>query len=435
MRKASLWSNFLTLKHNGMRARLILAIALLCLFNSCGDPATSVIKANTFGSLLNDVFDRANQLIQQAQTSGLLLEINGGAQVQNLVITARDAFKDDLNIAVNDMSAQQQQLISELNGSLNKVQAGVADMTAALTQIALILPLSNKFPQLTKYKGTIVAPNKGPATVRLSGVFLDIPTEGYDASIKLNGKIFHAISKTTQQLEFSIPDSIFKFGRDHIGYIPFDIGIDYKKKGFFLPGKEVATFKLFFVLLPETFGTYSLETTETIDTTLFEEKTCGPYTWNTHNNNDDGVPKGCTMEDGWICDVNSVHPINFRGEEGRMNVDWFNRGNVSSPTAAMWDYLATTKHGFRGNYGGLTIDLAFKRYKRTQVKHVVTTTEQPLNWGDEKVLSYDPGGQWKLIFTQFDKTKKEIASADQPSPYVRVTSAGSRIEIKLAPFD
>ena len=225
------------------------------MFHSCSDPATTAVGGVTFGSLLKGVFNRANQLIQQAQTSGLMLEVNGGAQVQNLIISARDAFKDDLNVAANAMSSQQQQIISGLDATLNKVQAGISDVTADITQIALILPLTNKFPQLTKYKGTIVSPNQGSVMVELSGVFLDVSRKDYDAIIKMDGKTFKPLAKTTQQIRFSIPKSEFKVSTGGIEYKPFDIDVNYKKSGFLSSSKKVATFKLYFVQLPETFGT------------------------------------------------------------------------------------------------------------------------------------------------------------------------------------
>jgi hypothetical protein len=418
-----------------MRIKLIALIFLLPLLNSCGDSGTSVVAANTFGSALNGLFDRANSLIQQAQNSGLILEVNGGAQVQNLIAGARDAYKDDLNKTMSSLSAQQQQLISSLDGTLNKIQAGAADITADITQIALIIPFSNKFPQLTSYKGTVISPQlDSQVIVHLKGVFPDLPKDGYEAIIKLGDKTYKG-TKTTQEIQFSIPTSQFKSSKNKIDYKPFDININYTKKSFLVfNSKETAKFNLFFVVLPSSFGSYILETTQTVDTTLYEDKICPNLSWNTHSGNDDGTIKGCPMEDGWICDVNSVHPINFRNEEGSMNSDWFDRGSVSSTTFAGWNYLATTRHGPFGHYGGLTIDIAYKRFKKTQVLRTSVNPDQPLQWGDEKVLTIDPSAQWKLTFIQFDGKKKEVAASEQLSPYVKVNSVANHIEIKLAPW-
>lgn len=412
---------------------LILLSALLQ--NSCKESTTTVIGTNTFGSLLNGFFNRANQLIQQMQNSGLILEVNGAAQVQNLIASARDAYKDDLNTTVNALSAQQQQLLSSIDGALNKIQAGVTDITSDITQIALILPMSNKFPQLTSYKGTIVSPQlDSQIVVQLKGVFHDLPKNGYEATLNLGNKSFKG-TNTTQEIKFKIPASEFKSKKTKIDYNPFEIDINYSKRRLLVfSSKETAKFHLYFIILPTSFGSYVLETLETVDTTLFEDKICPNLSWNTHSGNDDGTIKGCPMEEGWICDVNSVHPINFRNEEGRMNVDWFDRGSASAPTFAGWNFLATTRHGPFGNYGGLTIDLAYKRFKKTQVLRTKVFPEIPLQWGDEKVVSINPTAQWKLIFKQFDGKKKEIASSEQLSPYLKVNSLGSRIEIKLAPW-
>jgi hypothetical protein len=57
-------------------------------------------------------------MIQQAQDAGLLLEVNGGAQVLNLIDLAKTAFNDSLNTAANALSAQQQQVYPEFRVSL-----------------------------------------------------------------------------------------------------------------------------------------------------------------------------------------------------------------------------------------------------------------------------------------------------------------------------
>ena len=76
----------------------------------------------TLALILNQLLDRVQQLVQQFQNAGLILEVNGGATDRNLIDQTQAALKDVLSTAASDLSAQQQQLVSGLTGLIDDLQ-------------------------------------------------------------------------------------------------------------------------------------------------------------------------------------------------------------------------------------------------------------------------------------------------------------------------
>src|SRR5580658_9211318 len=181
----------------------------------------------TLGVLLNQLFDRLQQLIQQFQNAGLVLEVNAGAQIQALIQQAEGALENVLNTAANDLSAQQQQLMTGLTSIIDDFQQKIIDdLTSKLQTIANTLPLANHFPQVAGFTGTIVAPNiPGDITVTVSGNFFDIGESGYDATLTLGSATITNSTKTTNLITFVVPKVSFTFNPTSIGYLPITINI------------------------------------------------------------------------------------------------------------------------------------------------------------------------------------------------------------------
>lgn len=422
-----------------MKTKLIAILLLVQLLYGCGG-GTGVIAKGTFGSILDDMSNQVNLFIQHAQSAGLILEVNGGAQVLNLITQAKDAYKESLNTTINTMTGEQQKLVSDINGVFEKVQGGVTDIAGQIETIVNTAVPFEKFPQVRTYNGTIIAPNDSSNIfVQLKGNFYDIANTGYEAVLKIGNKNYKSILKTTPEIRFSIPAFEFSAAKNKIDYKPFTIDINYKKKSFLIfSSKKVATFNLYFVVLPEKFGTYTLETKKLVNSNDSVWTQCGPYDWNTHDNNDHDETLGCSVTPGWTIQNDSVW-VEFTRKENQEGVDWFNRGNASTSTAALWHFYATTRHKTfgvpTGNYGGVTVNIHYKQYKPSQAIKTITTPEEPIQWGDEKVLFIEPGlTSWKLSFKQFDGKIKEIASSNQQSPYIKVSTSGNQLELKLAPF-
>jgi hypothetical protein len=422
-----------------MKFKPVVALLLALSMLGCNN-GTDAVAAGTFGSLLDDLSNQVNLFIQHAQNTGLILEVNGGAQVANLITQAKDAYKSSLNTTVSQMTGEQQKLVSDINATFEKVQGGIADVNGDILTIINTLSPFEKVPQVTTYSGVIVSPaDSSGATVQLTGNFADVSKSGYEAVLKIGDSIYKPIEKLNQEIKFSIPAAEFSATANKINYKPFSINIDYSKKSLLVfSNKNTATFNLYFVILPPKFGTYVLETKKLVDTFDSLWTTCGPLDWNTHDNNDHDENQGCPVEPGWTVETDSIY-LEFTRKENTEGVDWFNRGNVSTTTWVGWHFYATTRHHTfglpTGNYGGVAVIIHYKKLKPTQKIQPTKTPETPIQWGDQKVLFLEPGiTSWMITFHTFDGKETEIASSTQQNPYIKVTTAGNQLQLKLAPF-
>lgn len=392
----------------------------------------SVLGLGAFALAINQIFDRATQLIQQAENSGLILEVNGGAQVLNLINQAKDAFSSELTSTAQTLSAQQQQLISSLSGMLDDIQNHVLkDLTAKIQQTANTIPFAKTFPQLTFFEGNIIAPSTNATnTVTLTGNFFDIGSKNYDAVLKVGNNSYKNSSKTTQQIMFQIPQSEFIHSPNQVNYTTISVDIPYKKTWlFFFKCKKSTSFLLNFIILPINSGSYQVVVTKATNIPQSEIATCNGLIWDSAQDDIDKV-QGCDMSDGWSCDRNSV-TYSFTRREGDQNNDWFDLGNVSTPTFVGWHFK--TLHKLFGTSGKLTVNLTYTRYKT--ITQPVTTTGPSVNllWGETKVETVDPQASWKIVYHQFDGRIFEFSSSEETNPYLKITTLGNQIQLTTIP--
>jgi uncharacterized protein YxeA len=410
--------------------KIIISVTILFL-SFCHQVKAQPATLGAFAIAINQAADRATQLIQQAQQTGLVLEVNAGSQALVVINQAKAAYASALASTSQTLSAQQQQLISSLNGTLDNIQNHILNnLTANLQQIVNTIPLSRKFPQLTSFDGTILSPslNTGNSVlVTLNGNFLDIGNKNFDAYLKIGANSYKNSTKTTQQITFQIPSSVFTFVTTKVGYQSFSVEIPYKKG--LLGSKKIALYNLNFILLPNNPGTYQLFITKATDVTHSENASCPNLIWDSSENDIDAT-SGCNMSDNWVCDRNSVSYALTR-EQGRKDHDWFDYGNASTPTFVGWHFK--TQHKGLGTSGKLTVTLNYRRYKT--VTEPVTTPQAviSLSWGSSKVETIDPSATWKLTYTEFDGRSFDFASSEQSNPYLKISTAGNQIQIITIP--
>jgi hypothetical protein len=387
----------------------------------------------TLGVLLNQLFDRVSQVIQQFQNAGLILEVNGGAQIQNLIDQAREALKDTLDTAASDLSSQQQQLVSGISGLIDDLQNKIIDDITAKTQlIANTLPFASNFPQVGSFTGNVLAQHVGGTlTFTVNGNFVDIGEDGYDAELMVNGATVINAAKTTLTISFQIDRNAFVFSDSQIKYVPFTVSIPYKVSELLgiIHKKEMATFIFIFIVLPTAPGYIILQTTQLVEVRQQIQDTCNGLVWDSSDDDVDLV-QGCNMSDNWQCMRETV-TYSFTRREGDSGSDWFDLGNASTSTFAGW-HFKTEHHGL-GTSGKLTVNLSYSKYKNVQQEQTTNSDNMPINWGDSKVLTVSPTASWKLIFHQFDGTVKEYAASDSSNPYMTIATAGNEISIKVIP--
>ena len=377
---------------------------------------------------INQVFDRADQLVKQAQESGLILEVNGASQVLNLITHAKEAYESELKNTSQTLTSQQQQLISGLNGMLENVQNHILkDLTANIQRTANTIPFSKTFPQLSIYDGTIISPYPtNNIMVKLDGNFFDLGNKDFDAILKLGNNIYKNTTKTTQEITFQISKTEFASSPNQVLYNPFSIDIPYKKSSFlFFKKKDIATFILKFVVLPKNAGTYELVTTKMANVEKRENVVCGGLIWDSGTNDDEST-KGCNMSDGWSCDRNSVTYTHSRWEGSPRDL-----GNQSTPTFVGWKFRTERIH--IGTSGKITIDLHYTRYKTVTEPQTISSGITNLSWGDTKALTIDPTATWKIIYHEFDGKTIEFVASDETNTYLKIKTIGNQIQVKTMP--
>ncbi|MEG9435378.1 hypothetical protein JAO29_04270 [Edaphobacter sp. HDX4] len=386
----------------------------------------------TFGLLLNQLSDHLNALIQQFQNAGLILEVNAGSQITNLIDATREAFKDSLNTAESDLTAAQQQAKSGISDLIDQLQTQVVEnLTTKLQQIANTLPITNKIPQVTSFSGNVVAPNiAGDIIISIAGNFVYVGEDGYDAQLTLGDFTTPNKIKTTQSLTFQIPHDNFAPSPNSVSYVPFTVTIPYKVThlGIF-HSKETMTFNFVAIVLPPAPGYYILQTSALGDTRQEIPDSCTGLIWDSSDNDDDAV-RGANMTDGYQCMTETVS-YHFTREEGDQGSDWFDLGNASTATFVGW-HFKTEHHGL-GTSGKLTVNLNFRKYKNVQQMQTAVGPSTPLLWGDSKVITIDPSATWKITFNQFNGVSKDYSSSDRSNPYLSISSAGNQLTLKVIP--
>jgi hypothetical protein len=411
----------------------LIAFAMILAY-SCGSNSNNT---NLLSALIGDWSNKINNIIQNAQNAGLILEVTAASQAKNLIEQLRLTYEGELDKSVDAFSEKEQKIFDDITKSISGLEKGVTEAITNLSNVISMLPGINRTPQIRECTGNIIAPNRKDYILTLQGGFWDVAAENYKVSLKVNGQIINPIVEQTNQIEFQLPKSLFTTPSNKISYIPCEIYIDYKKSKLLLfHNKETATFSQKLIVLPPKFGEVILETTTLRDSTFVKpNQSCGPLTWSSKDGNNHNEILGCDIEPGWTCDVNTVTE-QAAGEEGRINVDWFDLGNKSSLTRGQWQILTTPKSGLNGRDGVRSIILHYTIYQTRKVD--VTERQNPvtLDWGNKIVLNIPRGAVWKLIFRKYNGDTLEIASTEQNSTLIKLDNIRDRqISLQVAPFN
>jgi hypothetical protein len=382
--------------------------------------ANAQVGTGAFSIGINQVFDRANQLVQQFQNAGLVLEANAGSQVLAVIGDVQLKYENQLKSTAGVLSGQQQQLISGLNSVLDKMQNHIlTNLTENIQQIANSLPFSKTLPQLTLFDGNIVSPSMTNIVLTLNGNFYDIANNGFDATIDVGKDSYKNTTKTTNTLTFNIPKD------NQVQYQQFSINIPYRKSGVFKK-KETATFLLSFIILPFNAGTYELIINRMVDQTNTIAKSCSNKIWDSSQDDIDQI-QGCPVDGGWMINTESVKP-NFIHAEG----EWQNLGNVSTTTAAQWHFK--TIHKTWGTSGKINVTLTYNESQTVKVPQTYSEGVAPIFWGDSPVLTYDPTiTSWTLIYREFDGKVIQYITSNSDNPYFKANNIGNHIQINTVP--
>lgn len=444
-----------------MKSRIfVLGAALMGMLSTacgCGGGATAAATIPLTGAMelvLNQLMDRAQLLIQQAQNAGLVLEVQAGAQAIAVIGYVQQVYQNSLDRTSDILGAQQQQAITGIRSVLDDIEnhslANLQTLASRLQGIANTIPLANRFPQVTAY-GKLYVSACGPTSVAFSatGNFFDVADPAFTPVLEVGGHTFRPTTSITTGLTFDVPrDTILPSATSQaVRYIPAILRVPYAKRCNLLSTcKEEAVFRFSFIALPPQPGRVVLMTTRRLAHRITQDFTSHEFPQD--SSQDDLEILHCqNMTDGWFFDINSaryefktIHlehslPIiggrNIQLVQGEPGNDWFDLGNHSTSTAACWKFK--TLHKGLGTSGKLYFFIKGRMYRDEATRE---SHEQSIDmcWGDSRAVIVDSTARWVLKFFEFDGRQIDFGSADSSNPFVRVSAVGNVVTVKTAPF-
>ena len=92
----------------------LIIIALFVAFGACSSPTSTPASGVTLGIIINQLSDRVNQMIQQAQNAGLILEVNAGGQIVAVLDQAKQVYENELAVTENALDNTQKKVVSDI---------------------------------------------------------------------------------------------------------------------------------------------------------------------------------------------------------------------------------------------------------------------------------------------------------------------------------
>ncbi len=395
--------------------------------------------AITAGVFLNQLFDRAQQLVQQFENAGLRLEIEGGIQLRQTIQAAQAAYAESLNLTMDRIDQTARNSFDQMKTLVQLAESGQTDIINNLSsraqQIANTLPGSNNRPQLIATFPRYVNVKGLDITFRCLGNFFHAANPGYGATLTIKGQTFNPHANSTQTLEFRVPShTIFPSNMlNSATKITFEEGaLKLPFPGGLFGGGGIATFNMTVGALPISPGKITLhwttKHTEKI-TQLFKSNLLELCSRSCCGNNDQEKLFTQSPHEGWKVEIGSSKIEMTDDSGGRKEDPSFERDE-----AQIVVYRAKTihnKHDFLNGKeaGWMKFHILFTEWQEKAVEDQ-HSEDISLKWNDSKFFNH-PLGTWKVTYDAFDGTHKEFAGSDLlSSPYVQIENQGNGFVIK-----
>lgn len=393
------------------------------------------------GTLLNQLFDRTQQTIDQLKNSGLHLEMEAGAQLRQTIEQAQVAYADSLNLTMNLVDQTTRNTLDQLgtlvNGAINRNATVMQNMAANVQEIANTLPFHNDRPQLTNMLPRfILRTDNSPIRFQFFGNFEHASNQAYAPRLTFHGQHFNATHITTQRLEFSVlPNQVFPNNQlQNARRVVFSDGtLEAYYPGTIL--RATAIYHLTIGALPATPGTITLNyqreriqrevrLCQTQRQHIDSRKNSGGNDVINHlfkaNPSEEWHVKKGTSQANASCGGRHEGPF-FVSDTGDQ-VIWC--GSTIKNTIDIGGKES----------GWMDVSISFDEWQD------VTITDRfseniDLRWGNSKVLlaTEFPIGKWTVIFDSFDGEHHEFAGSDlNTSPYLKLENQGGGMVIKAA---
>lgn len=392
------------------------------------------------GAVFDGLFSKANQVIDKATYSGLLLERTAGEEVRRAIENAHVVYIDSLDKTMAQVDRTAQGIIQNLNNlvddSLATLHINAVDLSKRAQQIANSLPMHDSTPQLTIVSPTMIYRSLDDVSsiyFRLAGNFFHAAQANYTPTLTFNGQATNLVRNTVQDLMFEVPIRTI-FSRDELENAKSKI---FKKGEVKIPwpngllgARREAVFQVLIGALPSTPGKLSLDYDE--PNTLIQENK-GGYRLDSRSGNLVDGPNN----DGGL-DYKGQDTDKKRTFERKVTLGWTlvphsSEVNVSRDLGASQrnghiypvehqDHVscyAETWRNWGGEAGFLEFEIKFREQKTVMVpKH----KDIPLAW-NQTIAENLPNG-WRLTYTPFDSPHAHTIAAAADLPYLRVVHVG-----------
>jgi|GEM_PF-1855946 len=386
---------------------------------------------------LDNFANKLKEAIDKAIGGGLILEIQAGGQISQLIQQARVTYQDQLNVTFYDLNSQQQRFVNDIKSLTddftNKTYTNLNELESRAQATLHILPFSNDFPQIFKwYPSYALNDNASNLIIRFEGDFYDLPREDYDAILKINDKEFKNNSKSSQFISFEIPKSEFSGLPTKIKYNYYELLIPYRVTSLIVfHSKEFANFKLPLIILPNKTGKLTYTTT-TQEEYRKNQGRSPSFDQNSHK--DDIIYGGEHSPDaihcfdvtpGWLIDIPSIawgETTRIGDVEGPKNI-----GELSTSIKACVTF--NTRHHGGGSSGHVAGYLYFTEYQMDHRTVESSPKTVDLDWSKQIILTLPTTGSWKAQYEQFDGSIQEF-SGPFSNQYITVSTAGGSVTVK-----
>jgi hypothetical protein len=305
-----------------------------------------------------------------------------------------------------------------------------------VTQGALIVPFSNKQPQVTRWSpefevASALGPQFGPTfSLRFDGVFAQAAEPGLTPSLEVGNTKLSAAANNTQTLSFNVPRSVLEIASGkRVSYAKLTLVVPYTKKkgplGLFGTKRFEARFNLGIIGLPRLPGKIVLRTTNSVTSTSHPSVRTPQD--NVQSDRDDHVEVHCGPNESRSIDTASIQFVVERSE-GSTWTHHPERRNNPSPC----EWIRTEHHGIG------TSDKVWFHFEYTvSVDSTESRTNEipidGLTWGDSRVIPLNGAKNYVVIFDAFDGSHHEYASQTQDDRFIVVAPDGTGVRITVRP--
>lgn len=431
-----------------IRLRSVSLIILLLLpFRATPAQGLEAFAGISLGVVFNGLADRIDSSIQRAGAVADGVLIRAGSEANAAINNMRVAYADALNQTVDRLDQLGRTQLARIAAVADALERRTSEdmrfLAQMVTQGALILPFSNRFPQVTRWSpefevtplsaGAAPQPQFGPMfDLRIDGVFPQSAGPGLAPTLEVKGNRLSASTNSTQSLVFNVPRTLLTAAANQrVAYSKVTLVVPFTERrgpvGLFGARRREARFNFGIVGLPASPGRVLVRLTKNV--TVTDRIAVSTPQDNQQSDRDDKVEVHCGPNEApnRIIDPNTVRFVVDRSE-GRTWTHRLERRN--NPSVCEW--IRTEHHGL-GTSDKVWFHFEYKVSVDRQESRTTEVRLDDLVWGDSRLVPLDGASSYVVIFEGFDGSHHEYASQTQGDRFIVVAPDGVGVRISARP--